>query len=231
MKYLSIHTINKALHRIYEGNTNEHRTGTAASGLLHHYFPIQKYIVTPEQIQEGSNRKPDFTVEKYKNGELSPHLFVEIKSLINSNFNNILDQLYHTILETVDSMGLEGDYAVYVIAMKGAKIAFFEFHSYTNLLDQYGIPNYRGFIPLGQNIPAQEYFSINKHNGLIDYLQHISKVDIAHKPEILKALGVESTSNIEHPHIWNSLDKNHENYVHELFKHMANSSGAGKDIS
>lgn len=78
MKYLSLSTINKALHRIYEANTNEHRTGTAASGLLHHYFPIRKYIVTPEQIQEGSNRKPDITVEKYKNGDLSPHLFVGI---------------------------------------------------------------------------------------------------------------------------------------------------------
>lgn len=42
---------------------------------------------------------------------------MEIKSLINSNFNNILNQLYDTILETVDSVGLKGDYAVYVIAI------------------------------------------------------------------------------------------------------------------
>lgn len=58
----------------------------------------------------------------------------------------------------------------------------------------------------------------------------MTKVDIPHQPEILKALDIESTSKIKHPHIW-ELDKNHENYVHELFKHMANSSGAGKDIS
>lgn len=87
-------------------------------------------------------------------------------------------------------MGLDGDYAVCVIAMKGAKIAFFEFHSYTNHLDQYGIPNYRGFIPLGQIIPAQNYFSLNEHNSLIHYLQHINKVEIVHQPERLKALGV-----------------------------------------
>jgi len=55
MKYLTVPTRNKALHRGYEGNTNEDRTGTAASGLLHHYFLIEKYIVTPEQTQEGLN--------------------------------------------------------------------------------------------------------------------------------------------------------------------------------
>lgn len=63
MKYLSVKTINTALHRIYEGDiTHEHRTGTAASGLIQNYFPIERYITTPEQIQEGSNKRPDFSI-------------------------------------------------------------------------------------------------------------------------------------------------------------------------
>ena len=65
MKYLSLNTINTALHRIYEGNvTHEHRTGTATSGLIQHYFPVRKFVTTPEQIQDGSNKRPDFTIEK-----------------------------------------------------------------------------------------------------------------------------------------------------------------------
>lgn len=199
MKYLSVATITKALHRIYDGNTNEHRTGTAASGLLQHYFKLDKYITTPEQIQEGSKRRPDFTVEKLIDGEFKPHLFVEIKSLVNSNFNDILDQLHDTILETVDSGG--DSFSVFVLAMKGAKIAFYEFHSYVDLLDEYGIPNYKGFVPLGYHIPAQEFFEINHDASLIDYLRHISKVDVPYDIGVLKALGVESTSKIEHPHI------------------------------
>ncbi len=56
MKYLSVRTITKALHRIYGDNTQEHVTGTPASGLLQNYFPINKFITTPEQIQDISNK-------------------------------------------------------------------------------------------------------------------------------------------------------------------------------
>ena len=231
MKYLSIPTITKSLHRIYEDKTYEHRTGTPASGLLQHYFPINKYITTPEQIQDISRKKPDFTVERLENEKLVPHLFVEIKSLVNSNFNDIMDQLHDTILHTVDNHGLSGgSFSVFIIAMKGTKIAFFEFHSFVSLLDEYNIANYKGFIPLGYNIPASEFFSINSKATLIDYLQHISKVDVPSKVEVLKALGVEYTSKIKHPHIWDLLNKDHSDYVHNLFQTMANST-AGKDIA
>ena len=71
MKYLSVPTITRALHRIFQGNTNEHRTSSATSGLLHNYFSKDKYIITPEQIQY-SQRIPDYTIEKLKDGELVP---------------------------------------------------------------------------------------------------------------------------------------------------------------
>lgn len=224
MKYISVLTIKKALHRIYEGNTQEHRTGTAASGLLNNYFPLDRFIITPEQILE-SNKRPDFTIEKLKNDKFYHYAFVEIKSLINSNFNDILDQLHDTILETVDSLG--GEYVIYVMAMKGSKIAFFVFHSYVGLLEEYDIMNYKGFIPLNYVIPAEKYFNINQEYynnnnlGLIEYLKHATKLNIP-GPDILRAQGVESTANIPHPHILDMLNKNHENYVHELFQHMAN---------
>lgn len=229
MKYLSVKPIKVSLYRIYAGNTHEHRTGTPASGLINHYFDKNKFITTPEQIQP-SMKRPDFSVERLENGDkLVPHLFVEIKSLINSNFNNILDQLFDTVLETVDSMGFDNKFAVFVIAMKGTKIAFFEFHSYANLLNEYNIPNYKGFIPLGYIIPGFEFFDINENASLIDYLKHISKVDVSHDKQKLLDLGVESTSKIKHPHIWDLLNEKHEHYVHNLFRYMAENK-AGNDI-
>jgi len=52
------------LNRIYEGNTHEHRTSSATSGLLHNYFTIDKFLITPEQTQIVSMRRPDYTIEK-----------------------------------------------------------------------------------------------------------------------------------------------------------------------
>lgn len=152
MKYLSVKTIRMSLERIYGHNKQEHVTGTSVSSLLQNYFPLEKYVITPEQIQIISNKRPDFTVERSEDNKFLPHLFVEIKSLVNYNFNNIMDQLLDTIINTVDCTGQ--NFAVYVIAMKEAKIAFFVFHSYGSLLDEYGILNYNGFVPLAYNIPA-----------------------------------------------------------------------------
>jgi hypothetical protein len=81
--------------------------------------------MTPEQIQPVSRKRPDFSIEILENDKFIPHLFVEIKSLVNSNFNDIMDQLYSTVLETVD-LG-DTDFSVFVIAMKGTNIAFSNF--------------------------------------------------------------------------------------------------------
>lgn len=151
MKYFNITTITRALHRIYEGNTNEHRTSSATSGLLHNYFPIDKFLITPEQTQIVSMRRPDYTIENLENGDFTFHLSVVVKSLINSNFSLIMDQLHDTILHAVDYTG--GTFSVFVIAMKGSKIAFFQFCSYASLLDEYGITNNKGFIALNYRIP------------------------------------------------------------------------------
>jgi hypothetical protein len=201
MKYISIATINKALHRVHESRKQEHITGTPASGLFQNYFPINKYITTPEQIQEYSDKRPDFSVERLENDKLTPHLFVEIKSLVNSNFNEIMDQLFDTILKTVDAVP-GSNYSVFIIAMKGTKIAFLEFHSFQSLLDENGITNYRGFVPLSYRMEAESYFEINRDWGmsnLIKYLKYRYELNIPF--DKLKELGVEYTSKIPYPHI------------------------------
>jgi hypothetical protein len=228
MKYLSVKTIEVALNRIVMGdNTFEHRTGTAANSLVTHYFPLSKFTCTPEQIQDLSNKKPDLSIELLCGENLVPHCFVELKSVIRSNFGDILDQLYDTILNTVDIQ--DGLFSTFVIAMKGTEIAFFQFYSYVSLLDEYNIVHYKGFIPLNQLISAYPYGDINDKHELIDYLKYISKYTMATDSNKLSNLGVKSTHKIPFPHIWNLLNKDHENHVHELFMNMANNI-PGTDI-
>ncbi|WP_431998997.1 hypothetical protein [Streptomyces fungicidicus] len=156
--YTTIPTIMAALHRIKNGHsTLEHVTSTATSGLLQHYYPITSYICTPEvhlDTEFGGHKKPDYTIEKLTNGKLVKVLFVEVKSLVNSNFNDVLDQLYASILNTVDVQG--GSFSVFVIAMKGTKIAILHFTSCVGLLDEYGIPNYKGFTPVNYNLTPEQ---------------------------------------------------------------------------
>jgi hypothetical protein len=228
MKYLSVKTIEVALNRIVMGdNTFEHRTGTAANSLVAHYFPLSKFTCTPEQVQDLSNRKPDLSIERLCGDNLVPHCFVELKSLVRSNFGDILDQLYDTILSTVDLH--DGSLSVFVIAMKGTEIAFFQFYSYISLLDEYNIVHYKGFIPLNCLIPYSEYLEINDNVKLSDYLMYMKKYPMATNIDVLSNLGVKSTPQIQFPHIWNLLNKDHANHVHELFMNMANNN-PGTDI-
>jgi hypothetical protein len=201
MKYLSMKTIKVALHRIVAGDcTMEHRTGTAGTSIATNYFPLQKYTITPEQTQHFSGKRPDLSIERLNsNDTLVPHAFVEFKSIVNSNFNDILDQLYDSILASVDFAG--GNFSVYIIAMKGIHVALFQFYSCIPLLDDYGIVHYKGFIPLNQLIPAREFMDINNTHNLIDYLKYIKKYSMLTNVDELSKLGVESTEKIPFPHI------------------------------
>lgn len=229
MKYLSIETINRSLKRIHEGGiTHEHRTGTAANGLINHYFDYKKFTTTPEQIQPVSRKKPDFSIELLENGDFVPHVFVEIKSLINSNFEAAIDQVYDTVIHSLDSSapGL----STFVIIMKGTKIAFFQFYSFVGLLEEYGISHYKGFIPLNQLIETSKLVAINDSEGISDIMDYVGKyAHITTNKDKLLALGVEATSKITHPHIWELLNESHEDHVHDLFVHAANNK-PGLDI-
>jgi hypothetical protein len=220
MKYMSVPTIAKALHRVNEGNTQEHRTGTPALGLVRHYFPEERFAITAEQIQI-SNKRPDLSVELLTDdGKFVPHTFVEMKSLVNKNFDDMLDQLSDTILETVD-LG-ETDYCVYVLAMKGTRIAILEYHSYASLLDEYNILNYKGFVPATYRMSAESYFDINQAQGISNLIKFLHyKLEFTPSKSELEALGLKSSPKLPYPYILDLLNKDHENYVHDLFKKMA----------
>jgi hypothetical protein len=148
---------------------------------------------------------------------------VEVKSLVNSNFNDILDQLYDSILNVVDVQ--RGTFSAFVIAMKGTKIAIYHFSSYVSLLDELGIPNYIGFTPANLILTPSQWLEISSNNNLINYAEYVSSFNIP-PGQLLAQQGVESTSKIPFPHIFDLLETNHHaGYIHELFKKTYNSPG------
>lgn len=79
-------------------------------------------------------------------------------------------------------------------------------------------------------MPGEAFFEINKESGitnLINYLKYRSALDMP--IDDLNRLGVLSTTNIPHPHIWDLLKKDHEDYIHKFFMHMADNK-AGRYI-
>lgn len=223
MKYFNIPCLQTSIERIiYGGVIQEHRTGTAALGLVRHYFPINKFAITPEQIQQISNKRPDLTIEKYTpiSQTFSLHTFIELKSLVNSNIPNIVGQLFDAIHETLDYHGgIDGNYSCFIIAMKGTKIAFYMYHNFASLLHDHNIENFNGFIPLTYLIPDQALLDINGPSLL--NIIYRGGITFNTDPNTLTQLGVEGTNDIPHPHVFDLLNARHREDIHKIFTYIA----------
>lgn len=227
MKYFNIQGINRAISLIREGhNTQEHTTSRATNAMINHYFnQMDNWFVTPEQIQYISNKRPDYTIEHftYIFPYFRPHAFVEVKSLVNSNIGNILDQLYDTVIYTVDLYG--GSFSCFMIAMKGTKIAFYTYHNFSSLLDEYGIPHYKGFIPLNYVLPFNLYSRININGTPLMYENYVnSRGAFLTDPNDLHQSGALTTGNLEHPHILDLVSNLHKEDIHSMWIHVAQES-------
>ena len=116
--------------------------GSAITGLVRNYFPVDKFAVTPEKTQISNGKRPDLTIEKYNSlsDSYSPYCFIEAKGIINSkfDFDKILDQLFDTVFMGIDHYGnLSENYSAYMIAIKGIIIGLYIYHSFSCLLNEY----------------------------------------------------------------------------------------------
>jgi hypothetical protein len=197
MKYLSFKTIKVALHRILtDENVMEHRTSTVGNSLLTNYFPLEKYTVTPEVTLPYSGKRLDFLVERLDiNDKLVYHAFAEMKCIKSSTITNILDQAYDSIMPYAESLG--ENFSVYLIAIKGVNIAFFQFFNCIPLLDEYSIRHYKGFIPLNLLTSAHDYMSLHNISNITDYFKSIrTDYRVFYK---LRDIGVGTFDKMPHP--------------------------------
>jgi len=88
------------------------------NSVLCHYFPLSSnWTVTPEQIQDETNKRPDFVVEKVDVPDpnapnplysLVPHVYVEIKRNRHAGFRDAMDQIVDTTRPPPPSSFFEG---------------------------------------------------------------------------------------------------------------------------
>lgn len=131
-----------------DGKSKEHRVGSWCCTMITKVFNSDEWIITPEKSDDNSNRKPDFTIEKFKDDNLHLHAVVELKKLGGDPFQKILHQVSDAITErTVEH---EDKLETFVIAQRGWSIGFFEYLPYKTLLDEQGIENFSGMVSLTQ---------------------------------------------------------------------------------
>ena len=100
--------------------------------------------------------------------DLEIHLGMELKKG-GERMEDALDQLTKAIIETTDEKGNadESAFEVYAVVQCGLKIAFFEYHSDEGILDEQGIPHFRGCVSLTQDYKIKGQDAIAIENKFI----------------------------------------------------------------
>ena len=222
MKYLSIPNIVNALNgvaRLNDQNSNNH----LASQFVSHYFPAGRFTNTNMLGADHSSFTPVNLVDKLE-GEISiPHAMVISISTAVQDFAQSVRDLVNSelFIEFINGMGEIGaQYTIHVIMIINTNIAFFEYLNYASLLEDSGIENYEGLIPLNKVMTVYQFKDINSGTSDSDYLQYLLDKNAARlnlsNYELVR-MGVNNSVVIHHPHILDLLNAQHENYVHDLF--------------
>ena len=128
------------------------------------------------------------------------------------------------LMESIDYT--EGEFSCFAILIRGTKISIYTYNACKDLLDENNIPHYLGFVPLNYVLDYNTYGVINEDVTIVtkDYLDHVSKykniIGKGDRIKILNELKVATTSYIDFPHIFDLLNRDHADHVHNLFKFM-----------
>ncbi len=128
----------------------EYHVGTWACTMLCKHF-ADDFLITPEMFVKGTSKKPDFTIEKYCEEEPDKskyHAVYELKKLDGGYFDKALGQAVSAINQLCDYTNEKGWIEMFVIVQRGMEIGFFEYLSYTSMMDESDITHFKGCVPL-----------------------------------------------------------------------------------
>ena len=126
----------------------EHHVGTWACTMLSKHFQ-DDFLITPEMFTYGTNKKPDFTIEKYyeeAKDKSKYHAVYELKKQDGGYLDKALEQASLAISQLCDKT--DGSIEMFVIVQRGMEIGFFEYLSYTSMMDEAGILQFASCVPL-----------------------------------------------------------------------------------
>ena len=159
----------------------EHQVGTWACTMLAKHFGPHAYLITPEMFIHGTNKKPDFIIEKYCEQERDKSKFnvgYELKKQGGEVFDKAVSQVSNAISQLHDIQ--YGSIEMFVIVQRGRQIAFFDYFSYHSLLEEEGINHFKGCVPLtylheklvfqNEKIKSEMENLINDLPGDVEYL-------------------------------------------------------------
>ncbi len=170
----------------------EHHVGSWACTMLARHFNTKDFLITPEMSNIQTNKRPDFTIEKYceSQNNLRTHVFYEIKKHKGDHLEKALEQVIEAIYMTGDETGV---HEFFVIIQRGLEIGFFEFQTtFHPEMDEKEIDHFKGCVPLlfsneqigSYNGPKKELMKnkveeilSNKHSGVQKLLHQNTKKD------------------------------------------------------
>jgi hypothetical protein len=160
----------------------EYEVGRVILTLLRKYFTLEdNWAITPE-FRVPEKKRPDFCLEKFtpdENIKFRPKIFVEIKSIIGDNIQKATGQITETLPETLDELGAEFD--CFLIVVRGAKLAFYEYHNDRNNLTEDNLIHHHGAIPFNhpqiESLPAgrPSYSGFGDFHLRDEYIDDIAK--------------------------------------------------------
>jgi hypothetical protein len=147
--YMHTPIIQQAVSKMQEEpEKKEYEVGRVILTILRKYFTLEdNWAITPE-FRVPEKKRPDFCLEKFTPDEdikFRPKIFVEIKSVIGDKIQKATDQVTEALPVTLDELG--GEFDCFLIVVRGAKLAFYEYHNDRNNLTEDGIKHYHGAIP------------------------------------------------------------------------------------